>query len=84
MPDPNTQPAPERADIPCRKLFAALNAHLEHAEKRYIEEQQDGNAISIASTRATFLGWRDARDLVKYHLSANAEAHLIEGRSPED
>lgn len=54
-------------------LLAALTARMKHAEKRYLEEQQEGDAISIASTRGTFLALRDARDLVRHHFSANVE-----------
>jgi hypothetical protein len=50
----------------CRRLereLAAveefLNLGLKHAEKRYHEEQIEGDSVSIASTRAKYLSFRD-------------------------
>ena len=67
------EPAKEKADEPLlsHALLADIEKWMAHAEKRYIEEQQDGDAISIASTRGTFLAIRDARDLVRRHFPAN-------------
>lgn len=56
-----------------RDLLADLESWLSHAENRYIEEQQYGDAISIASTRGTFLAIRDARALVRKHFQANSK-----------
>lgn len=67
--------AKEKADEPLTShaLLADLEKWMMQAEKRYREKQQDGDAISIASTRGTFLAIHDARDLVRWHFPANAQ-----------
>lgn len=80
---PKTDQEATEGGLPIRDLFAALNARLEHAEKRYHQEQEEGDAISIANTRASFLGWRDARDLVRHHLTANVPSVPPERSTPD-
>ena len=81
-----TESKPEDAEQPSGKglsssaLLADLESWMAHAEKRYNEEQQDGDAISIASTRGTFLAIRDARALVRKHLPANDKPSGPAGR----
>jgi Lar family restriction alleviation protein len=64
-------------------LFAAFNTRLEQAEKRYQQEQTEGDDVSIAGTRATFLGWMEARYLVRHQLKAQiCDNKLRERRAP--
>jgi hypothetical protein len=46
-------------------VLNSLIALSDEAEKRYAKEQVDGDSISIASTRATFLAYQEAIRILK-------------------
>jgi hypothetical protein len=73
MSEDQTESKPEGAGLSSSALLAEMNARLGHAEARYYEEQNEGDAVSIASTRAAFCSWRDARDIVKRYFQANTQ-----------
>lgn len=70
----STENITNEATLPSHALLADLESWMANAEKRYNEEQQYGDAISIASTRGTFLAIRDARALVRKHFPESAKA----------
>lgn len=45
-----------------------LSEMMDHAYLRYTEEQANGDAVSIASTRGRYLALRDCRDLLNLHF----------------
>lgn len=62
--------------ISFKYLPAIMAARMEAAETRYLEEQATGDAVSVASTRATFLAWRDAAALVRSTTHTDARDYF--------
>lgn len=54
---------------PENKLLAVLEGRVNAEERDYIEALIEGDAVAIASCRASFVAWRDAERLVRAELA---------------
>jgi len=59
-------------------LLSQLKERMVFAENRFTEELNNGSNLSIASTRASYLAWKNAVDLVEFHLARMSVMRKIE------